>query len=52
MKTNHYCPNAFIDQEGPNGLRAGEWRQEAQNMNGITSIRNVGASRNYGEEAK
>ena len=50
--SNHYCPNAFIDQEGPNGLRAGEWRQEAQNMNGITSIRNVGASRNYGEEAK
>ena len=51
-KASHYCPNTFVDQEGPNGLCLGEWRQDIQNMNGINSIQNVGASRNYGMEAK
>ena len=51
-RSHNYCPNTFVDQEGPNGLRPGEWRQDTQNMNGITSIQRVGVLRNYGDEAK
>lgn len=51
-RESHYCPSTFVEQDGPNGLHLGEWRQDANIMNGIASIQNVGASRNYGEEAK
>ena len=51
-RASHYCPNTFVDHEGPNGPCLGEWRQDIQNMNGINSIQNVGALRNYGMEAK
>ena len=47
-----YCPQTFVDQDGPEGLRPGEWRQDINNINGLTEIRNVGASNTYGEDAK
>ena len=50
--TNHYCPETFIDQEGPNCLRPRKWRQDINNKNGIVSIRDLRASNNYGEDAK
>ena len=52
QRYNNYCPNTFVDHDGPNGLCLGEWRQDMQNMNGMTSLQSVGASRNYVEEAK
>ena len=52
QSSNHYCPNTFVDHEGPNGFCLGEWRQDTNDMNGITPTRGVGASRNYGKEAK
>ena len=51
-RASHHCPNTFIGQEGPNGLCLGEWKHDIQNMNFISSIRNVGASMNYDREAK
>ena len=51
-KASHYCPSTLVDQDGTTGLHLGEWRQDVTNMNGITSIQNIGASRNYGGEAK
>ena len=50
--TNYYCPETFIDQEGPNCLKPGEWRQGTNNMNEMVSIRDLGASNNYGEDSK
>ena len=51
--SNHYCPQTFTDQDGPNGFNPGEWRQDSNNINGLlTEIRNVGATNNYGEDAK
>ena len=50
--SNHYCPQTFTDQDGPNGFTPGEWRQDTNNINGLTEIRSVGASNNYGEDAK
>lgn len=50
--SNHYCPQAFTDQDGPNGFKPGEWRQDANNINGLKEIRNLGTSNNYGEDAK
>ena len=47
-----YFPQTFVDQDGPEGLRPGEWRQDVNNINGLTEIRNVGASNTYGEDAK
>ena len=47
-----YCPQTFVDQDGPNGLEPGNWRQETNDANGLNSIRNLGASNNYGEDAK
>ena len=50
--SHYYCPQEFTDQDGPNGIRPGEWRQETNNIIGLTEIRNVGASNTYGEDAK
>ena len=50
--SNVYCSQTFVDQDGPEGLRPGEWRQDVNNINGFTEIRNVGASKTYCEDAK
>ena len=49
--SNHYYPQAFTDQDGPNGFTHSEWRQDT-NINRLTETRNVGASNNYGEDVK
>ena len=50
--SNYYCPQTFTDQDGPNGLKPGEWRQDTNNITGLTKITNAGASNTYGEDAK
>ena len=47
-----YCLQTVVDQDGSEGLRPGEWRQDVNNINGLTEIRNGGASNTYGEDAK
>ena len=49
---NYYCPVSFTDYDGPNGFRPGDWRLDAQNVNELLPITSLGASNNYGEEAK
>ena len=43
---------SFVDHEGPHGMQPGEWRHEAQNMNGLVPVNCLGATNNYGESAK
>ena len=50
--SNHCCPQSFTDQEGPHGFKPGEWREDTNRINGLSDIRHVGASNNYGEDAK
>ncbi|XP_046862581.1 uncharacterized protein LOC124456087 [Xenia sp. Carnegie-2017] len=52
--SNLYCPPSFADQDGQMGneFNPGEWRQDANCMNGLGDITDVGASNNYGAEAK
>ncbi|XP_046863845.1 uncharacterized protein LOC124457685 [Xenia sp. Carnegie-2017] len=52
--SNLYCPPSFADQDGQMGneFKPGEWRQDANCMNGLGDITDVGASNNYGAEAK
>ncbi|XP_046862566.1 uncharacterized protein LOC124456074 [Xenia sp. Carnegie-2017] len=52
--SNLYCPPSFADQDGQmcNEFNPGEWRQDANCMNGLGDITDVGASNNYGAEAK
>eukprot|EP00112_Aurelia_sp_Birch-Aquarium-sp1_P018164 Seg4296.2 transcript_id=Seg4296.2/GoldUCD/mRNA.D3Y31 product="putative nuclease HARBI1" protein_id=Seg4296.2/GoldUCD/D3Y31 len=46
-----YCPENFIDREGPNGILPGEWRQDQQQITGLQPINRI-ASNNYSESAK
>ena len=50
--SNYYSPQTFTDQDGPNGLTPDEWRQDTNNITGLTDITHVGASNTYGEDAK
>ena len=50
--SDSYCPENFVDNEGPNGIQIGEWRQDASSINGLASIANFGTSNNYSENAK
>ena len=49
-RLKHYCPKTFVDNDGPNGFEPGEWREDSNSINGLTSIRNLGNSNNYGAD--
>ena len=45
-----YCPRNFIDRDGPSELAAGEWRNDANDINGLQPISRNG-SNNYSNDA-
>ena len=51
-RLKHYCPKTFVDNDGPNGFEPGEWREDSNSINGLTSIRNLGNSNNCGADEK
>ena len=51
LNNQNYCPQNYIDVEGPNGLQLGEWRLDNQNIQGILPINN-NTSNNYSEDAR
>ena len=48
---SRYCPPGYSDTDTRNGLRLGDWRNEAQGTNGLQSI-TAGGSNNYSRDAK
>ena len=46
-----YCPNNFVDRDGPTGIQLGDWRQQERNVNGLVPLCNLG-SNNYSQHAK
>ena len=48
-----YCPVDYVDQEGPLGIRAGHWRREIREGNGLIRLqRNECGSNNFSNNAK
>ncbi|CAB4030052.1 Hypothetical predicted protein [Paramuricea clavata] len=45
-----YCPRTFMDEDGPSGLRAGEWRKDRNAVLGLQPISRTG-SNNYSRDA-
>ena len=45
-----YCPRNYIDQDGPSGFRAGDWRSETNSGMGLQPISKTG-SNNYSKDA-
>ena len=45
-----YCPRNYIDQDGPSGFRAGDWRSETNSGMGLQPISRTG-SNNYSKDA-
>ena len=50
--SDYYCPETFVDKEGPNGMQPGEWRQDTSHISGLPSISNLGTSNKYSKNAK
>ena len=51
--TCNYCPYNYIDQEGPNGIHPGHWREEVKDIGGVKQLPfNMRGSNNYSKEAK
>ena len=40
----NYCPNSFVDQDGPDGLVPGEWRRHIDDITGLANIRRAGSN--------
>ena len=51
QRGSNYCPPNFADQEGPHGVRLGDWRSQVTEKTGLQPLSNVG-SNNYSMEAK
>ena len=58
MTENHskdnydYCPTNFVDIEGPNGIRLGDWRKEFPDTTGLQPLSRENSSNNYAQDAK
>ena len=48
-----YCPENFVDRDGPRHADKGHWREEIGGVSGLTRLKpNLRGSNNFSKEAK